>query len=177
MLWPTAEIGQEQTENNLTTAKNAMVIVSSAAPIGRWKLWAKWLALMAIVFSAVSIIVQTQGGPNYIFLVVGLIVLAIYRYRPLKQQLDLIIEGSQVRFTLYLDLRCYIWIDQGGYATQSPCRLGKSYGAPVWLTHEFDLNGRRYNLLIYAAKFPSGFMVSNSGRDYDMKVISSSFCF
>lgn len=153
-----------------------MIIESSGNPIGRWKLWAKWLALLALALGP-WVIVQTPGGRTYICWMDGFILLAMYRYRPLKQQLDLIIEGCQVRITLYLDVRCHIWIDQSSHASFSPSCLGKYYGVPVWLTHDFDLNGRRYNLLIYTAKFPSGFMVSNSGRNYDMKVIRNSFCF
>lgn len=151
--------------------------VSTGTPDGKWKPWVRWIALMAVIFCGAWTISRTQLGRDYAFLILVALAITIYRYRLSKQRVDLLIENFRVSLTLYMDIRNRIWVEWRSHTAAGKSCLGKSFNVPIWLDHEIGLGGQNYKLLIYAKRFPAGYMISNSGRGFQMTVLRNSFCF
>lgn len=154
-----------------------VINVSSGEPSGRWKIWAKWFALMALPLIVALVIASTQLGRDYPFLIFVVLPVLLYRFRLAEQRLELLIEQHVVQVTLFMDIRNRVWIDWSSQHSHGRTHIGNWPRVPIWLDHEIELGGRRYNLRIYAKHFPGGYMVSNAGRGFHMKVIDNRFCF
>lgn len=155
----------------------AIANVSSGEPSGRWKLWVKWLAVFAIIFSLALTIGGTRIGRDYPYVFLGAMVFIFVRHRMSEQRLDLAIEQNLVHVTLFLDVWSRVWIEWNSQGDGGRACLGKSFRTPTWFDHEIELGRQRYNLRIYAKKYPDGYMVSNVGRGFEMTVIDNRFVF
>jgi hypothetical protein len=152
--------------------------ISTSDPSGRWKLWAKWLALITVGYPVLylSLVLRPvlSGAEWFLF---PFIIVMLAKYPPVKQRFDLVIDGYPVRIMLYMNILGRIWINWKSGAVQGKSCIGKSYGVPIWLDHKINLNGKQFSLRIYAKRFPDGYMISNYGRGFDMEVTYNAFCF
>jgi hypothetical protein len=153
----------------------AIANVSSGDPRDRWKLWANWFALLAISFALAWVVGATRIGREYPYVFLGAMFFALYRHRMLVQHLDLVVEQKLVHVTLFLDVRSRIWIDWNSQGFSGRACIGKSFRIPTWLDYEIELDRQRYNLRIYAKKYPDGYMISNYGRGFEMTVVDNRF--
>lgn len=132
---------------------------------------------MALPLIVALVIASTQLGRDYPFLIFVVLPVLLYRFRLAEQRLELLIEQHVVQVTLFMDIRNRVWIDWSSQHSRGRACIGKWPRVPIWLDHEIELGGRRYNLRIDAKHFPGGYMVSNVGRGFHMKVIDNRFCF
>ena len=152
--------------------------ISTREPSGKWKLWAKWLALIVAVYPVLYLSLKYRSVLNGAeWFLIALLIVALSKYRPVKQRFDLVIDGYPVRVTLYMNVLGQIWINWTSGADQGKSCIGKSYGVPIWLDHKINLKGKQFNLRIYAKRFPDGYMISNYGRGFDMAINYNAFCF
>jgi hypothetical protein len=100
----------------------------------------------------------------------------LYRYRLSEQRFELLIEQRPVRLTLYMDVRRRVWIEWNSQSGAGRACIGQSPGFSIWLDHEIELSGRQCDFRILVKKFPDGYMISNYGRGFDMKVLQNTFC-
>lgn len=99
------------------------------------------------------------------------------RHRMSEQRLDLVIGQNLVHVTLYQDVLSRVWIEWSSQGDGGRACIGESIRIPTWLDYEIKLGRQRYNLRIYAKKYPDGYMVSNVGRGFEMTVIDNRFVF
>lgn len=140
-------------------------------------MWAKWLEQVIIVFSVVYLMSEFRANEGIQWLLMGLLAIIILSYRLVVQKFDLLLDGHPVRIKLYMTISGRIWMIWEAQSVQGKVGFGQSYGLPFSVDHEIELDGNTYKLGIHSRRFPDGFMISNNGLGFDMKVVSNSFCF
>jgi len=119
----------------------------------------------------------TRIGRDYPYVFLGAMVVMFVRHRMTEQRLTLALEQNLVHVTLFLDVWSRVWIEWSSQSDGGRACIGRSIRIPTWLDNEIELGRQRYNLRIYAKKYPDGYMVSNVGRDFEMTVIDNRFVF
>lgn len=149
---------------------------SSGEPAGRWKLWAKWLRLVAAWAAGMWVAGQAEDRQAATLAVCAVLVVLMLRYRFLEQQFDLLIDGRPVRVKLYMNVQGRVWIAWTSAGVVRRARIGQWRQVGAWLDHEIGLGARRYPLRIYAKPGAGGYMISNVGRGFEMAVLRNTFC-
>jgi hypothetical protein len=150
--------------------------VSTGEPSGKWKQWARWLPLVGFAFMSVWALRGSQNAVGVGLALLGAFAVITYRYRLTEQRFELLIDRHHVDLVFYSDTRGRIWIEWYSEGKVQRTCLGQSWGNSVWLDHEIELGGKRYQLRIYVKPYPDGFMISNVGRGFDMVVLNNTFC-
>lgn len=146
-------------------------------PNNKWVLWVRWLALVGAFFVIVMAMGEFPRTSTPHWLGIALMFFLLWRYKLLKQCLELQLNGHTVAYTLHLDIRGGVWATSRCGQETKKAKIGKFYGAPVWLTHTVKAGLEEYNLLIWVKPYPQGFLVGHGSEPYHLAVKRNAMCF
>jgi len=120
---------------------------------------------------------KVRDLPVMYWALIGLILAIPCFYKPVKQRIELAIDGQPVSIRFDMNLLGRIrWRWQSGVASNTET-LGRFLGAPLWFEKEIPVGPSKRRILVYARPYPNGFLVSNGGQNYSFAVVRDAFSF
>jgi hypothetical protein len=71
---------------------------------GKWVLWLRWLSALALILALACLAGEFRSSPPAFWLFVTAIVAIPWFYKPIKQRIELVIDGQPVSLRLEINL-------------------------------------------------------------------------
>jgi len=144
---------------------------------GKWVLWARWVGALALMMGLAYASGKFRNSPFVFWALIALIVTIPWFYKPIKQRIELAIDGQPVSLRFEINLFGRIrWRWKSDVASNSET-LGQFWGVPLWFEREIAVGVSKRRLLVYAKPYPNGFLVSKGSQSYPFAVVRDAFCF
>jgi hypothetical protein len=144
---------------------------------GKWILWIRWLSALTLMMALAYIAGQFREAPFIRWVLIGLMVAIPCFYKPIKQRVELTIDGHAVVVHFEMNLLGRIrWRWKSDVASNTET-LGRFLGAPLWFEREIPVGSHKRRVLLYAKPYPNGFLVSSGTENYRFTVVRDAFSF
>jgi hypothetical protein len=144
--------------------------VSTGEPDGKWKTWVKWIVLLLVSLAAALAAEACEPNVGIALAWATAILLCLWRFPIAAQRFDLLIDQHAVQVNLYTDSFRRTWISWKSRDAAGRSCLGAPYFSG-WVNHAIPLGGKQYQLRILIKPVADGYMISNYGRGFEMRVI------
>jgi uncharacterized protein (DUF58 family) len=147
------------------------------ATAGKWVLWVRWFGALALMIALAYLAGRFRDSVFAFWLFICFIVAIPWFYKPIKQRIELALDGQPVSLRIEMNLLGRIrWHWQSDVATSAET-LGWFYGVPLWFEREISVGSTKRRVLVYAKPYPNGFLVSSGSQNYPFAVVHDAFCF